>query len=108
MWNWSHTGFKLTLGSAQVSIDLLSYIVVVSDDVIMCSVNRPYQLDASEAADSQRVDDVEVCQLQTGEEGVLRLVSGSTKHGDAFTEQRKISLETFLGRSDGAAEQMQV
>lgn len=38
-----------------------------------------YQLDASEAADSQRVDDVEVLQLQAGEEGVLRLVPGDTQ-----------------------------
>lgn len=36
--------------------------------------HRPYQLDSSEAADSQRVDDVEVVQLQTGEEGILGLV----------------------------------
>lgn len=37
---------------------------------------RSYQLDSSKAANSQRVDDVEVIQLQTGEECVLSLVSG--------------------------------
>lgn len=35
---------------------------------------RSYQLDSSKAANSQRVDDVEVIQLQTGEKGVLSLI----------------------------------
>lgn len=58
-------------------------------DQIQIQIFRWYQLDSSEAADSQRVDDVEVVQLQTGEEGVLGLVPGGKEHSDAFTEHRK-------------------
>lgn len=42
---------------------------------MLYSVIQSYQFNASEAANSQRVDDVEVVKLQTGEEGVLRFVS---------------------------------
>lgn len=43
--------------------------------MIRCLI-RSYQLHSSKATNSQCVDDVEVIQLQTGEEGVLSLVPG--------------------------------
>lgn len=49
------------------------------------SVMSSYQLNTSESADSQRVDDVEVVESQAREEGVLRFVPTMT-HNDTFTE----------------------
>lgn len=39
-----------------------------------------YQLNSSEASDTQCINDVEVGQLQIGEEDVLRLVPGRKAH----------------------------
>lgn len=44
------------------------------------TVIQSYQLNAPEATNSQRVDDVEVVELQTGEEGVLCFVSGDKRN----------------------------
>lgn len=59
-----------------------------------------YQLNASKAANTQRVDDIEVSQLETGEKSILSLVPENRTDGDAFTEYRTRELTGLVPQAE--------
>lgn len=76
------------------SVKLLSAVVSGGGEV------GSYQLNTSKAANPQRVDDIEVSQLETGEKGILSLVPENRTDGDAFAEYRTRELTGLVPQAE--------
>lgn len=61
---------------------------------------RSYQLNASKATNPQRVDDIEVSQLETGEKSILSLIPENRTDGDTFTEYRTRELTGLVPQAE--------
>lgn len=76
------------------SVKILSAVVSGGGEV------RSYQLNASKAANPQRVNDIEVSQLETGEKSILSLVPENRTEGDTFTEYRTRELTGLVPQAE--------